>query len=146
MKVLRGEFLRIGLELGVAGLPGHPFQVHVFKLTQQISALAKITCDAGGHDILPIGLAVTAARDDVVKGELMGREAVSAILTRKIITHEDVEPREGRFLHSHRLILFETNNARQREDHAGASDADIVRSNDGDPVQKHSLDDVLPRP
>lgn len=146
MEILRGEFLSVSLELCVGRFGWHALEVHVFKVGEQIPALAMVTCDAGGDDILPIGLAVAAARDDMIEGELMGREAGAAILARKIVAHEDVEPRKGRALDGHRLVLLETNNTRQGKYHAGTPDSYIVCSHNRNPIQKNGLDDILPRP
>ena len=64
-------------------------------LAQQPATLLQIAGGAGGDHVVPGGTTATAARDQVVKGQVAG---IVAILTGEAVAQEQVEPRKGRVL------------------------------------------------
>ena len=63
------------------------------RLLRREIALAQVTWRARRHHVFPGGLATFAARNDVIEGEIVGRQA---ILAGEAIAQEDVEAGEGR--------------------------------------------------
>lgn len=105
--------------------------------------VARYTCS---DNVLPVCLAIKTARYDVIKGELLGRESMAAILTGKRVPHEDIETRESRAFHGHGLVLLEGNYAWQWKYHAGGTDADVIGCYDGHSVEEYGFNNVLPGP
>src|SRR3546814_20593542 len=61
------------------------------RLHRQSAPLSEIADLAGGHHVLPAGTAAARARDDVIEGQVVGRERAAAILAGEAVAQEDVE-------------------------------------------------------
>src|SRR5262249_23199520 len=68
-------------------------QAHVGLLGRP-AALADVAGDAGTNDVVPGAHAALAARHDVVQAQLVGREALAAVLALVVVAGENVPPVE----------------------------------------------------
>ena len=114
-------------------------------LPERLVALARVAAAAGGDDVLPRGPAAVAAGDHVVEGQLLGREALTAVLAPEIVPQEHVEAREGR-LPVERLELFQRDHAGYAHLEGWAADGAVVRFDECHAILEDGVDGVLPGP
>lgn len=81
-------------------------------------AFAQITDTAGRYHVFPRGASTLAARNDVVKCQIMCGEFVTAILAGKIIPQENIEAGKSWFPGGWNVV-FQRNNAWEAEGAVG---------------------------
>ena len=129
------------LQLPACRADGGHAQMHM-RLLGGASAFFQIAGQAGRGHIFPTGPSAKTARDDMVKGQIVGR---AAILAFKLVAQEQVKARECRiFRRLH--ILAQRNDARDLHVDAGAVDMAIIAGDNIHLVKEHGLDRGLPRP
>ena len=114
-------------------------------LLRQPVALPKVTRGTGGDDVFPGGTPTPGPRNDMIKGQIFSTKAIATVLTREAVTKEYVEARE-RWLSLQGYVFPERDNTRKLHREAWRVHLVFVFRDHIDPVHKHSLHRVLPRP
>ena len=114
-------------------------------LLRQPVALPKVTRGAGGDYVFPRGTPTPGPRNDMIEGQIFGTKAVATVLTREAVTKEHVEARERR-LSLQGYVFPQRDNTRKLHREAWGVHLVFVFRDHIDPVHKHSLHRVLPRP
>src|SRR6202000_1808285 len=105
-------------------------------------ALTQIAGRTCGDHVFPGGLSTLAARDDVIEGQIVARQA---ILADETVAQENVEPGE-RGMRARLDEGLQGYDAWELDFEGGAAYRAVVIFDDVDPVEEYRLDRVLPRP
>ena len=135
--------LREFVDLVGRGLIGRAQQAEA-AFAQGLAALEEIVPLAAGHDIVPDRGAAAAAGNDMVEGQFLRRQAVTAILAAETVPQEDVVAGEGHVLAL--VIALERDDGGDWEGVIGRADLGLVIDDRADPVLQDGDQGILPWP